>query len=51
VLTPNGAVYSAPQTLNDGSNVLAFNARYKATQATTTPGAADADATFTIDYQ
>ncbi|WP_225182470.1 type 1 fimbrial major subunit FimA [Pectobacterium aroidearum] len=51
VLTPNGSVYSAPQTLNDGSNVLAFNARYKATQATTTPGAADADATFTIDYQ
>lgn len=51
ILSPNGTTYSVPQTLIDGSNTLAFSARYKATLAAATPGAADADATFTIDYQ
>ncbi|MCS3407315.1 type 1 fimbrial major subunit FimA [Serratia sp. AKBS12] len=51
VLIPNGATYSAPFTLADGKNVLHFTARYKATAKTVTPGEADADATFTMQYQ
>lgn len=51
VLTPNGSVFSAAQTLIDGSNTLHFTARFKSTLAAVTPGAADADATFTLQYQ
>lgn len=51
VLLPNGATYSAPFTLVDGKNVLHFTARYKSTTRTVTPGQADADATFTMQYQ
>ncbi|MBJ2097904.1 fimbrial protein, partial [Serratia ureilytica] len=50
VLTPNGSVFSTAQTLIDGVNVLNFTARYKATAASVTPGQADADATFTMQY-
>ncbi|MBJ3817071.1 fimbrial protein [Shimwellia pseudoproteus] len=51
VLIPNGSTYSTPFTLVDGKNVLHFSARYKATSKTVTPGQADADATFTMQYQ
>lgn len=50
VLTPNGSVYSTAQNLIDGVNVLNFTARYKSTAAAVTPGQADADATFTMQY-
>ncbi|WP_307777051.1 type 1 fimbrial major subunit FimA [Serratia ureilytica] len=50
VLPPNGSVFSTAQTLIDGVNVLNFTARYKATAASVTPGQADADATFTMQY-
>ncbi|MEC5317766.1 type 1 fimbrial major subunit FimA [Brenneria populi subsp. brevivirga] len=52
VLTPNGSTFSAAQTLVNGNgNTLNFTARYKSTQATVTPGQADADATFTMQYE
>jgi len=51
VLTPNTGTFSAPKTLNDGDNVLNFTARYKSTLAAVTPGRADADATFTMQYE
>lgn len=50
VLKPDGSVYSTPKNLIDGANVLDFTARYKSTVATVTPGQADADATFTMQY-
>lgn len=50
VLTPNGSVYSTAQTLNDGVNVMNFTARYKSIAANVTPGQADSDATFTMQY-
>lgn len=51
VLSPDGATFSTPQTLNDGKNVLNFNARYKSTLITVTAGRADADALFTMKYE
>ena len=51
VLAPTGAAFSSPQTLITGSNTLNFNARYKSTLANVTPGEADADATFTMQYE
>ncbi|AEN63767.1 Fimbrial protein domain-containing protein [Enterobacter soli] len=50
-LTPDGATFSAAQTLIEGTNTLNFTARYKATAATTTPGQANADATFVMKYE
>lgn len=50
VLKPDGSVFSTPQKLNDGPNTLHFTARYKSISNTVTPGAADADATFTMQY-
>jgi major type 1 subunit fimbrin (pilin) len=50
VLKPDGANFSNAQTLIDGANVLAFNARYKSVAAVVTPGQANADATFTMQY-
>lgn len=50
VLKPDGSVFSTAQNLVDGSNVLSFTARYKSTRASVTPGAADADATFKMQY-
>lgn len=50
VIKPDGSVFSTPHTLIDGHNVLNFKARYKSTNATVTPGAADADATFQMQY-
>ena len=43
--------FSTAQNLVDGVNVLNFSANYISTQATVTPGGADADATFTMQYQ
>ncbi|MDK1705093.1 type 1 fimbrial major subunit FimA [Serratia rubidaea] len=50
VLPPDGATFSNTQTLNDGTNIVNLNARYKSTKADVTPGQADADATFTMQY-
>lgn len=50
ILKPDGSVFSTPYTLSNDSNVLHFTARYKSTAADVTPGAADADATFTMQY-
>ncbi|HEB1129738.1 TPA: type 1 fimbrial major subunit FimA [Escherichia albertii] len=49
-LTLDGASFSAPTTLNNGTNTIPFQARYFATDAAT-PGAANADATFKVQYQ
>lgn len=51
VLPPDGSTFSAPYSLITGTNTLAFNARYKSTADTVTPGDADADATFVLQYQ
>ncbi|KFB98089.1 SfmA family fimbriae-like adhesin [Trabulsiella guamensis ATCC 49490] len=51
VLTPNGAVFSVAQNLIQGTNTLHFSARYKSTTDTTTPGQANADATFVMKYE
>ncbi|MGJ3348185.1 type 1 fimbrial major subunit FimA [Morganella sp. Je.2.23] len=51
VLKPDGSVFSTAQNLVDGVNVLNFSANYISTQASVTPGGADADATFTMQYQ
>ncbi|RSB24855.1 type 1 fimbrial major subunit FimA [Enterobacter cloacae] len=50
VLKPDGSVFSTAQNLVDGHNVLNFTARYKSTEANVTPGEADADATFNMQY-
>lgn len=49
-LTLDGATFSAETTLNNGTNTIPFQARYFATGAAT-PGAANADATFKVQYQ
>lgn len=46
----DGATFSAATTLNDGTNVLPFQARYYAVGAATA-GTANADATFKVQYQ
>lgn len=50
ILGVNGAVFSTPKTLSTGDNVLDFSARYVATNQST-PGQANADATFVIKYE
>ncbi|NAQ68909.1 fimbrial protein [Escherichia coli] len=49
-LALDGATFSAESTLNNGTNTIPFQARYFATGAAT-PGAANADATFKVQYQ
>lgn len=49
-LTLDGATFSAQTTLNNGTNTIPFQARYYAIGAAT-PGAANADATFKVQYQ
>ncbi|MDA8480759.1 type 1 fimbrial major subunit FimA [Citrobacter sp. Awk 4] len=49
-LSLNGTTFSANTTLIDGTNVIPFQARYFATGAAT-PGQANADATFQVQYQ
>lgn len=49
-LVLNGASFSTATTLNDGTNQIPFQARYFATGAAT-PGIANADATFKVQYQ
>ncbi|SFN19710.1 major type 1 subunit fimbrin (pilin) [Izhakiella capsodis] len=46
----NGTDYSTAATLFDGNNTLPFQARYIATGAAT-PGAANANANFKVQYQ
>lgn len=50
-LKPDGATFSAKQALIEGTNTLRFTARYKTTVADTTPGQANADATFIMKYE
>ena len=50
-LKPDGATFSTAQALVEGTNTLRFSARYKATVASTTPGQANADATFIMKYE
>ncbi len=50
VLKPDGSVFSTAQKLVDGSNQLSFTARYKSTNSVVTPGKADADALFKMEY-
>ncbi|EEW2248538.1 type 1 fimbrial major subunit FimA [Escherichia coli] len=49
-LTLDGATFSAQTTLNNGTNTIPFQARYYAI-GKATPGAANADATFKVQYQ
>ncbi|AHG21160.1 type-1 fimbrial protein subunit A [Chania multitudinisentens RB-25] len=49
-LTVDGATFSATSTLNDGTVVVPFQARYIAT-GVATAGIANADATFQVQYQ
>ena len=49
-LTLDGATFSEQTTLNNGTNTIPFQARYYAT-GVATPGAANADATFKVQYQ
>ena len=46
----DGATFSSATTLNDGTNIIPFQARYYATGAATA-GTANADATFKVQYQ
>ncbi|HEM7578002.1 TPA: type 1 fimbrial major subunit FimA [Serratia marcescens] len=50
VLTPDGSVFSTAKQLIDGANTLDFVARYKSTLDTVTPGHADANVTFKMQY-
>ncbi|MBE0935247.1 fimbrial protein, partial [Escherichia coli] len=50
VLALDGATFSEQTTLNNGTNTIPFQARYYAT-GVATPGAANADATFKVQYQ
>lgn len=49
-LALDGATFSAATTLNDGTNIIPFQARYYATGAATA-GTANADATFKVQYE
>ncbi len=49
-LALDGATFGAQTTLNDGTNVIPFQARYFATGAATA-GTANADATFKVQYE
>lgn len=49
-LALDGATFSSATVLNDGTNVLPFQARYFATGAATA-GNANADATFKVQYE
>lgn len=50
VLRPDGSAFSTPVKLIDGTNTLHFSARYVRTTEALTPGKADADTTFTMQY-
>ena len=50
ILGVTGASFSTPKTLITGDNTLQFSARYVATGAST-PGQANADATFVVKYE
>ncbi|CEI52879.1 MULTISPECIES: type 1 fimbrial major subunit FimA [Acinetobacter] len=50
ILGINGSSFSTPKTLIAGDNTLQFSARYVAT-GKSTPGQANADATFVVKYE
>ena len=50
ILGLGGTDFSTPKNLIEGDNVLQFSARYVATGAST-PGQANADATFVVKYE
>ncbi|MGR7122250.1 type 1 fimbrial major subunit FimA [Klebsiella aerogenes] len=50
VIKPNTAVGSTAFTLQDGVNTIPFTAQFVSTAGGATAGAADADATFNIEY-
>ncbi|KAF1019161.1 MAG: Type-1 fimbrial protein, A chain [Acinetobacter bereziniae] len=49
ILAVDGTGFSKEQKINDGTNTFPFTARYVATGAST-PGKANADATFVVNY-
>lgn len=49
-LAMDGATFGAQSTLNNGTNLIPFQARYFATGAATA-GTANADATFKVQYE
>lgn len=49
-LALNGTTFSAATGLNDGTNIIPFQARYYAT-GVATAGTANADATFKVQYE
>lgn len=49
ILAVDGSEYSTERTIMNGTNTFPFSARYVATGAST-PGKANADATFVINY-
>ncbi|EMH4163334.1 type 1 fimbrial major subunit FimA [Pluralibacter gergoviae] len=49
-LNLDGATFSSATTLNDGTNIIPFQARYYAT-GEATAGTANADATFKVQYE
>ncbi|MGG8135386.1 type 1 fimbrial major subunit FimA [Klebsiella aerogenes] len=49
-LTLDGATFKAATTLSNGTNIIPFQARYYAT-GVATAGAANADATFKVQYE
>ncbi|MFT0693084.1 type 1 fimbrial major subunit FimA [Acinetobacter bereziniae] len=49
ILAVDGTGFSKEQKVNDGTNTFPFTARYVATGAST-PGKANADATFVVNY-
>ncbi|MBG3012987.1 type 1 fimbrial major subunit FimA [Proteus faecis] len=51
ILSPDGSVFSTAKQLIDGANTLNFVARYKSTLDTVTPGQADANVTFRMQYE
>lgn len=50
-MTPNGSAFSKGHTLINGTNTLNFSARYISTADEPKPGQANADATFTMQYE
>jgi len=50
-LAVDGSAASTPASLNEGSNMLTFQAQYISLANAVTPGAANATANFTVTYQ
>lgn len=46
----DGSAFSKAYNLSDGTNIIPFHAHYISTDATVSPGIADASATFKVQY-